>query len=441
MTDSEPRRVVITGMSVISPLGTDLGSFWTAVSAGRSGVRRIPFGEPLETAFRIGGQVTEFSGHIDDFGELDKNLKRSIRKALKLMCREIQMGVAAAQKALAQARLSAGSFDPDTFGVVFGCDHIVTTPEEFTAGIRACTDASGDFAYERWASDGLPKVSPLWLLKYLPNMPASHIAILNQLRGPNNSLTYREASGTLAVDEAFRTIQRGMATRMLAGATGCNISPIKSFFVEAQSQLADMNGDPASACRPFDKHRTGMVAGEGAAALVLEDRTTAVARDATIYAEILGAGSAMSVDKNGSARLDNSIRNTINATLRSAQRQPNQVGHINAHGLATTQSDIDESQAIRRTFDDLGKEIPVVAVKSYFGNLGAASGLIELIASMLAVRESQLIPTINYQTPDPDCPIRVVDQPEGVTNGTVLAVSATPQGQSSALLVDATPPD
>lgn len=428
-------------MSVISPLGTDLSSFWTAVSTGKSGVRRIQYGDADENAFRMGGQVTEFTGHIDDFGELEKDLKRSIRKALKLMCREIQMGVAAAQKALAKAQLSADSYDPDSFGVVYGCDHIVTTPDEFAAGFRACTESNGDFAYDRWASDGLPKVSPLWLLKYLPNMPASHVAIHNQLRGPNNSLTYREAAGTLAVDEAYRTIQRGMANRMLAGATGCNISPMKSFFTEAQSQLAEINADPATACRPFDKHRTGMVPGEGAAAFILEERATALARGAHIYAEILGAGSAIAVDKNGGARSDVSLRNAMNATLKSARRQPNQVGHINAHGLATTQSDIDESRAIWETFGDLATEIPVVAAKSYFGNLGAASGMIELVASILAAHEGRLFPTINYRTPDPACPLRVVTASEKIENGTILAISTTPQGQSSALLVDASPVD
>lgn len=433
MTNSDP-RVVITGMSVISPLGTDLDSFWSAISTGKSGVRRLQSETREDLAVIIGGQVTDFTGHIDDFGDLPKDLKRSVRKALKLMCREIQMGVAAAQKALTNANISPDDYDADDFGVVFGCDHIVTTPDEFINGIRTCVDAA-NFDYERWATDGMPKVSPLWLLKYLPNMPASHIAILNQLYGPNNSLTYREAAGSLAVDEAFRTIRRGAAKHMIAGATGCNISAIKSFFVASQSQLAIANGDPTTACRPFDKDRTGMVPGEGAAALILEERETAIGRGARIYAEVLGAGSAIAVDNNSVAKLDVSMRNAMQSALRNAAVEPASIGHISAHGLATTHSDACESQAIQTVFEE-ASGIPVVASKSGHGNLGAASGLVEVAASILGVRAGQLFPTLNYNAPDPECPLNIVTATSPIENPRLVSLSATPQGQSSALVLE-----
>ena len=440
MPDSEP-RVVITGMSVISPLGTELDSFWSAIAAGDSGVRRLQSQECEDLAVAIGGQATEFTGHIDNFGQLPKDLKKSIRKALKLMCREIQMGVAAAQKALSDAKLSPGDYSAENFGVVFGCDHIVTTPDEFTDGIRTCVNDAGRFEYQRWATDGMPKVSPLWLLKYLPNMPASHIAILNQLHGPNNSLTYREAAGSLAVDEAFRTIRRGAAKQMIAGATGCNISPIKSFFVASQSQLAIASDTPAEACRPFDRDRTGLVPGEGAASFILEERETAIERGARIYAEILSAGSAIAADRDGVAKPQISMQNAMKSAIRNGAIDPSSVGHINAHGLATTHSDICESRAIKHIFGDATSQLPVVAPKSNHGNLGAASGLVELAASILGVRAGHLFPTLNYKSPDPDCPIHIVTSCRPIENSRILALSATPQGQSSALLLEANTED
>ncbi len=422
-------------MSVISPLGTDLNSFWNAISRGESGVRRLQSGDAEDLAVAFGGAATGFTGHIDDFGELSKELKRSIRKALKLMCREIQMGVAAAQMAMANAGLVPGEYDRDEFGVVFGSDHIVTTPDEFANGIRTCATSDGRFEYDRWAIEGMPKVSPLWLLKYLPNMPASHIAILNQLYGPNNSLTYREAAGSLAVAEALRTIRRGAAKRMIAGATGCNISPFKSFFVASQSQLANGVDDPARACRPFDKSRTGMVPGEGAAAFIVEERETAVARGAPIYAEILGAGSGIAVDSNSAARMDVSMKNALISALRDAKLLPGDVGHFNAHGLATIDSDACESRAIHAAFGDHANRLPVVAPKSSFGNLGAASGLIEAAASILAVRHGSLFPTLNYETPDPNCRLNVTTAPTPIENRVILSLSSTPQGQSSSLVL------
>ena len=144
---------------------------------------------------RCGAEARDFSGQIRDFGQLEANQQKTIRKGLKVMCREIQMGVAAAQRALQDAGLKANGYDCDRTGCVYGSDYIMTLPDEFTEGIRNCVDEEG-FHFSRWAEHGLPKVAPLWLLKYLPNMPASHIAIYNDLRGPNNSITLREASPT-----------------------------------------------------------------------------------------------------------------------------------------------------------------------------------------------------------------------------------------------------
>jgi 3-oxoacyl-[acyl-carrier-protein] synthase II len=193
------RRVVITGLGLVSPLGNTIEAFWDALVARRSGVAPLSSVPPDNLPTKFGAEAHDFTGVIDNFGPLEGEQKKAIRKGLKLMSRESQMGVASAQCALIDARLAVGKhLDPERAGVVFGTDYMLTLPDDFTAGIQRCIDEQGNFDFTRWAPDGIPQVTPLWLLKYLPNMPASHIAIFNDLRGPNNSLTMREAAANAA---------------------------------------------------------------------------------------------------------------------------------------------------------------------------------------------------------------------------------------------------
>lgn len=217
------RRVVITGMGLISPLGHTYTDLWDALSQGRSGIQMLQSIPTDHFPSDFGGECSAFSGTIDDFGPLEKQLKRSIKRGLKVMCRTIQLGVAAAQSAIVDAGLEPDSFDPARVGTLFGCDYIITDPDDFANGIKHCMDADSEFHFEQWAENGIPKVEPLWLLKYLPNMPASHVAIFNNLQGPSNSITLREASANLAIAEATTIIRRGSADIMVAGSTGSRI--------------------------------------------------------------------------------------------------------------------------------------------------------------------------------------------------------------------------
>jgi len=433
MSSSSPRRVVITGFGVISPLGNTREKLWSALRSGASGVRELQSlpGESLPC--RSGAECRDFSGSIDDFGPLEKDLKKTIRKALKLMCRDIEMGVAAAQLALADAALPPGSFDPDRTGCVYGCEYLVTTPEEFTDCVRHCIDAEGKFHFSAWGKKGLAKVDPLWLLKYLPNMPASHIAIYNDLRGPNNSLTLREASSNAALAEAYLTIVRGHADAMLAGATGSRIHPMKSIQTSLEEEMAQ-GDDPAKLCRPFDRQRTGMVMGEGGAAIILEDRETAVRRGAKILGEIMGYGSSTVTDRRGAPQTSQAIENVLRQSLRTSGLSSEQVGHVHAHGLGTQRSDREEAQAINRVFGP-SRGVPVVAAKSYFGNLGAAGGMVELLCSLLALQDGKLFPVLNYETPDPECPIHAVDSHDVPAGESFINVNVSPQGQATAVVV------
>jgi 3-oxoacyl-[acyl-carrier-protein] synthase II len=435
---SERRRVVITGVGLISPLGNTKEALWEALLAGRSGVVRLDDGRADVLPTPFGGICREFQGEIDDFGPLEGEKKRAIRKGLKVMSRECQMGVAAAERAITDAGLCDGGHDPERTGVVFGTDFMCSEPEEFTQGIEKCTRDDA-FHFEQWAEQGLPQMTPLWLLKYLPNMPASHVAIYNDLRGPNNSLTLREAAGCTAIGEALRVIERGHADAMVVGACGTRLHPMKSVQTACQEEVAPAtngNGsiDPAEASRPFDRDRTGMVLGEGAGAFVLEELEKAKARGATIYAEVVGAGSSSAADRNRVALRDLALANAARGALRDAGATPWSVGHVQAHGIATRSGDEAEARAIRDVFGGLDRPVPVTAAKSYFGNLGAGSGLVELIAGVLALQHDRLFATRNYRTPDPACAINVAAEPQS-PGDSFLKLSVTPQGQAACVLV------
>jgi 3-oxoacyl-[acyl-carrier-protein] synthase II len=429
------RRVVITGLGLISPLGNTPAALWSALMAGKSGVGTTSIMPADRQPLKYAAEAREFMGEIDDFGPLEKEQKKAIKKGLKVMCRETRMAVAAAQLAIADAGFAEKAVDPEMSGVVLGSDYMLTMPEDYSLGMKTCAPA-GEFEYSKWGKEGLGDMAPLWMLKYLPNMPASHIAIYNDLRGPNNSLTMREAAGNLAIGEAFRTIQRGHANMMVAGATGTRIMPMQAIHALQTEQMAAENCDPTKASRPFDKSRTGMVAGEGAGMIVLEELSSAKARGATIYAEVLGLGSANVADGNLRGKCDVALERAMKAALRDADKTPEDVGHINAHGLSTTERDADEARAIQNVFGPRAGDVPVTALKSYFGNLGAGSAVVELIASALALRKGRLPPVLNYTTPDPECHVAVATG-ERAPGQSFLNLSVTPQGQAAVLYLAA----
>lgn len=434
MSSSTSPRVVITGLGVISPLGNTRDKLWAALQAGTSGIGELQGVLSASLPCRYGAECREFTGAIEDFGPLEKDLKRSITKGRKVMCREIQMGVAAAQLALTDASMMPSSFDPDRTGCIYGCDYLLTMPEEFTDGIRNCTDAEGKFQFAQWGEKGLPKVDPLWLLKFLPNMPASHIAIYNELRGPNNSLTLREASANAALAEAYLTIVRGHADVMLAGATGSHIHPTKSVQTTLEEEVA-VGDDPSRLSRPFDRDRRGQVLGEGAAAVILEERERATKRGVTILGEIIGYGSSTVVNPKGVPNRALALENILRQALRTSGLSADQVGHLHAHGLGTRSSDSEEAQAINRVFAERSSPLPVVAAKGHFGNLGAAGGMVEMLGSLFAVADGRLFPTLNYETPDPGCPLNVVTSSDVSAGDIFINISVSPQGQASAIVV------
>ncbi len=431
------RRVVVTGMGVVCPLGLSLDGLWTGLVAGTSGVVPIESFSSAGLPLHHAAEARCFTGGIGDFGELEAETKKAIRKGLKVMCRESQMAVAAAQRAIHDAGEAAAHHAPERFGCVFGSDYMLTLPEDFTAGIAACRAADASFDYDRWAVDGMPLLNPLWLLKYLPNMPASHIAIFNDLRGPSNSLTVREAGGHLALGEACVTIQRGMADIMVAGATGTRVHPMKTVHALQSEQVAlpvAGDDDPSRWSRPFDKRRRGMVLGEGAAVLVLEELSAADKRGARIYAELVGHAAACATDRGGIGRRRQAFVNAIGKALGSSGLGANDLGHIHACGLSTVAGDQAEAAALVETLGDAAGRLPTVAAKSHFGNLGAGSGVVECIASILALEQGELFPLLNHETPDEACPLRPARRGDEAGD-CFISAAVTPQGQAGAVVI------
>lgn len=420
--DSWP-EVVITGLGVVSPIGVGCQAFWDALCAGRSGVTRIDAIANQNWASSIGGVVRDF----------DAKDRVRPRKALKVMSRDIQMAFVAADMAIEMSGITASGVEPERFGIVFGADLIPCELDEIAGAVRSCI-VDGHFDFSLWGERAASELYPLWLLKYLPNMPACHIGIAHDARGPNNSLTLAEVSGLASLVEAVRVIQRGEADVMIAGGTGSRINP--SIWVREKAyELSKRYQEPERACRPFDASRDGMIHGEGAGAVVLERRDHAVARGARILARILGFACTFEPRRLHRPVAGTAIRQAIRSSLKMAGLRSNDVGHVNAHGLSTVDDDIAEASAIR---DELG-DVPVTAPKSFFGNLAAGTGIVEMAASILAFAEKKIPFTLNYELPDPRCPIDVVAEkprPLGIPTAVVLNHSRIGQAISVVLAAE-----
>jgi 3-oxoacyl-[acyl-carrier-protein] synthase II len=427
-------RVVITGLGVVSPLGRDLATFQTALKNRISGITEYTLLPVDGLTVKHGGQAKCFTGEIEDFGPLDKQLQRAIKKSQKVMCREIELGVAACQLALHHANLPVDQRNPDRCGIAYGCDYILTRPEEYADGLAACQKEGNLELPETWPTIGMPKVNPLWLLKYLPNMPASHVAILNDLRGPSNSLTVREASNALTIGEATAAIRRGAADMMVVGATGSRIEPLRFVQVSKQERVARDRTPPSAMPRPFESDRDGVVLGEGSAAFVLESLEHAQRRGAIIYAEVISSTSSTVGPKDARDHIRLAIKNVLgNLMEQSKSTLSASKWHLHASGHGDPKNDISEALGI---YDCLGDAIqpPIVAAQSYFGSLGAGGAAVEFAASCLSLLSGELFPTLNQDKPDPRCPIRVSSEPTDAGSA-FIHLAYSPQGQAAGVCI------
>ncbi len=415
-----PEEVVITGVGVVSPIGIGKERFGKSLRLGQSGVGLIRRFDPAHMPVKIGAEVADF----------DPKAYVRPRKNLKVMARDSQLGVAASTLACQDAGIAEGAVGPERFGVVLAADRICGSVQDSEAPYRACI-VDGRFDFSRWATEGMPLSFPLSFLKVLPNMIAAHVSIAHDARGPNNTIHQAEPSSLLAVSEAARVIQRGMADVMIAGGASSRTSLLDWVHHCALNRLSEREEDPATIMRPFDADRDGQVYGEGAAAFILESRRHAEARGAKILARILGSASTYQ-PRNGSMAQSIGIRRALCRALDDAGLWPGEVGHVNAHGLSTVVEDEIEARAIR----DALNGVLVTAPKSYFGNLGAAGGAVEMAASVLSLGEGLVPATLNYRRPDPKCPVRVVaGEPVPARLATALMVNWAWMGQAVAVVL------
>ncbi len=421
-------EVVITGLGVVCPLGIGREPFWNALLGGQSAVR------PL-TEFDVSGLPLRMVARVEGF---DPKQYVQPRKSLKIMCYDMMYAVAITRMAMDQAGIAEDEVDPDRMGVVFGADPITPPTDNWKQNFYGCRGDDGKILLARWREQ-MGQSFPLGFLATLPNMAACHASISVNARAHNNTINHGEVSSLMAVAEAARVIERGWADVMIAGGTSSLLEPFDLSRYCALEEVSRCNGSGGGTPRPFDARRDGQVRGEGAAAFVLERREFAEARGATILARLLGQGGGC--DGRGNLPISGlkgttglGIRRAIEAGLRDAGLEPSELGHVNAHGLGTRCDDFREAQAIHELLGD----VPVTSIKSYLGNLQAACGAVEMAASVLCLQENLIVPTLNYEQPDPDCPVNVVaHEPRSPQRRTALLLNHTRFGQAASLVLGA----
>jgi 3-oxoacyl-[acyl-carrier-protein] synthase II len=376
------RKVVITGVGAVSPLGNDAASTWEGLLAGRSGVDYIAAFDASEYPVQIAGEVKEF----DPAG-------LSSPKDLRRLDRNVLFALSAAKEALADAGING--YRPDRVGIVLG------------SGIGGFSQLIQQ--YDVLKERGPDRVSPNFLPNVLVDSASGQLAIELGVRGPNYAVVSACATGSHAVGEGAELIRYGHADAVLAGGTEACIHPLILAGFCSMRGLAAANGDPTKASRPFDATREGFVMSEGAGVVMLEERNAAEARGARIYAEVLGYGA--SNDAYHMAAPDPESVGVVEMVRQALERSgvaPEDVDYINAHGTSTPLGDLAETRAIKDVFGDHAYQLAVSSTKSALGHMFGAAGAVEAIVCALAIHHRVLPPTINYRNPDPDCDLDYV---------------------------------
>jgi 3-oxoacyl-[acyl-carrier-protein] synthase II len=384
MTNLVKKRVVVTGLGAITPIGNTLEDYWQGLLKGVNGIGAITRFDASNQACRFGGEVKDF----DPLQYLD-------RKEAKRMDRFSQFAVCASQQALADAKLIINDLNADEIGVLIGTG---------IGGLKVLEDQQTIFL-----DKGPSRCSPFMIPMMIANMASGLTAINLGAKGPNNCTVTACAAGSNAIGDAFRLIQDGYAKAMICGGTEAAITPLGFAGFASAKALSFRNDDPTHASRPFDKDRDGFVMGEGSGILFLEELDSALARGARIYAEIVGYAmtcdayhiTAPVPDGRGATR-------AIALALKDAGLSPEAVSYINAHGTSTPANDVTETRAIKKALGSHAYDLVVSSTKSMTGHLLGGSGGIEAVATVMAIAENKVPPTINLENPDPECDLDYV---------------------------------
>ena len=429
-------RVVITGFGQITPLGLNAGDTWASLCAGRIGIDRITAFDPVGFSCQIAGQVPDYK--IRDY------VPKSHRKATKLMSRDIEIAIIAANEALISAGLATKGIDPENINIdpervainlgagLISCDLVELAPAV------AASTTDGKFDIRKWGKDGLSLVTPLWLLKYLPNMLACHVGIIHDIQGPSNTITCAETAGHLAIAEASQIIARGGSDIALAGGAEAKVNPIVMIRqCLLKRATSENNEEPDSACRPFDADARGSVFGEAAGVVILEELEHAEKRNAKIYAEVAGLGQSNSInpvyehiEPDGKG-----IRIAVEKAMADAGIRPDDLDLIIPHGTGIPADDLAEANAIQTALGEAAAKIPVWPTKSMLSNTGAAGGAVDLIAAVCAMRDGKIPAAKNCERKAAGCNLNIVDRPQEKNIRFALSCSYTYGGQTAAVVL------
>jgi len=381
---NEQRRVVVTGLGLVSPLGTGVEKNWQALMEGRSGIRKI-------SRFAADGFASRIAGEVPDF----KAENYIEAKEIKKMDLFIQYAIGAATMAMDDSGLKIDDQSAEGVGVIIG--------------VGLCGLETIETTKEALLNGGPRKISPFFIPKVISNLAPGHVAIRFGAKGVNWTPTSACASGTHAIGEAFHLIRRGVQDAVIAGGAEATITPLGVGGFAAMKALSTRNEEPEQASRPFDKDRDGFVIGEGSGILILEEREQALKRGAKIYAEVIGYAAngdayhmtTPSPEGEGAARC-------MRLALKDSGIAPTDIDYINAHGTSTEYNDANETTAIKAVFGEQAAKLAVSSTKSMTGHLLGAAGAVEGVYSTLALHHGMIPPTINYQTPDPVCDLDYV---------------------------------
>ncbi len=391
------RRVVVTGIGCVTPLGTTVPALWENLLASKSGVGRISLFDASSFPTTIAAEVRDWS--IADVGE-DASVWKD-------RSRHTNFAAGAAKQAVEDSGV-LGTVDPVKFGIYLGAGEGQQDFMRFSKMMTAAV-AEGDLSLKSFVDTGLELLDPVAELEQEPNMPAGYLAGMFNAQGPNVNCLTACAASSQAIGEATEIIRRGEADVMLSGGAHSMIHQFGVTGFNLLTALSERNDEPERASRPFDLNRDGFVLGEGAAMLVLEEYEHAKARGAEIYGELLGYGTTADAfritDTHPEGR---GATSCINMALADAGKNIDEIDYINAHGTSTSVNDKVESLAIRQAFTDHADSIPVSSTKSMTGHLIAAAGATELIICLMSLRHNKVPPTINYETPDPNCDLDYV---------------------------------
>jgi 3-oxoacyl-[acyl-carrier-protein] synthase II len=429
-------RVVITGLGAVTPLGLTVNETWEGLCAGTCGIDKITAFDPVGFSCKLAGQVPDY--------KIQKYVLKTYRKAVKLMSRDIELAVIAANEALVHAGLITRGIDPENVNVnpermainlgagLISCDLVELAP----AVAASITD--GKFDIRKWGKEGLELVTPLWLLKYLPNMLACHIGIIHDIQGPSNTITCAETSAHLSIAEAAQIIARGGSDLSLAGGAEAKVNPIVMIRQCLLKRATDRNNDePESACRPFDADAKGSVFGEAAGVVILENLENAQSRGAKIYAEVVGIGHSNSInpayehiEPDGKG-----IEIAIKKAIAEAQIEPEDLDLIIPHGTGIPADDLAEAKAIQEFLGEAADEIPVWPTKSMLSNTGAASGALDVIAAVCAMTDGRIPAAKNCDRRADGCNLNIANMMQEKKIRYALSCSYTYGGQTAALVL------